>query len=428
MKVLVEEIDSTRAEISKTKVDLSDQVTVLAKGLQALTPEVLSLRPALENFAPIAENANSALSAVQKLRMWTESGFRRLNEAMTVQQQALTIVDSQLSSIQETLQTMQQVRADVKLYRKDTSECRAEVERLRLQLLEHCSSNDRSFADVSAHVRSLRTAVDGLEAASEDREQRLIAHSRDLSRLDATVQDLHVLHDRRITALEGAAARAAAAASGGVHTPTHARPDRRVVELEADLERLRGQLVQQDEALRSVQRQLERMAERPPASAPRADPQALRDAVAAAVNEHLRRNPAPPPFRAPLDSAVGPGATPQRGGDGSSIFGGGFSFSAGGAAAGSGTGGGNQARSLETADFSLSRALSPPPGRPEAGAGGGAAAGTGVFAGALGRVMQDSQRRVANMRQESEQRHAALTRAVEEIDSRIRGGGGGAPR
>ena len=42
--------------------------------------------------------------------------------------------------------------------------------------------------------------------------------------------------------------------------------------------------------------------------------------------------------------------------------------------------------------------------------------------------MQDSQRRVASMRLESEQRHAALTRAVEEIDSRIRGGGGGAQR
>ena len=105
----------------------------------------MSLRPTIENFSPAAENANNALSAVQKLRHWTASGFRRLNEAMTVQQQALTIVDSQLTSIQETLQQLPQLKAELKLCRKEASESRAELERLRLQLLEQAGVHGRSL-------------------------------------------------------------------------------------------------------------------------------------------------------------------------------------------------------------------------------------------------------------------------------------------
>ncbi len=84
-QVLVDELDYIRGDVARTKVDIVDQMTTLAKSLQEFSPEVANVRGLAANSHESAENAQKS---TQKMKLWVESGFRKLNEAMSVQQQA----------------------------------------------------------------------------------------------------------------------------------------------------------------------------------------------------------------------------------------------------------------------------------------------------------------------------------------------------
>jgi hypothetical protein len=84
-QVLVDELDYIRGDVARTKVDIVDQMTTLAKGLQEFSPEIASMRNMASTSNSTAENAQKS---TQKLKAWADSGFRKLNEAMSVQQQA----------------------------------------------------------------------------------------------------------------------------------------------------------------------------------------------------------------------------------------------------------------------------------------------------------------------------------------------------
>lgn len=85
LQVLVDELDYIRGDVARTKVDMVDQMTTLARSVKELSPELAAVRGIVERNHSLAEGAHKA---THKLKHWSESGFRRLNEAMSVQQQA----------------------------------------------------------------------------------------------------------------------------------------------------------------------------------------------------------------------------------------------------------------------------------------------------------------------------------------------------
>ena len=89
-KIMVDELDAlgadTAARIAQQQIETSDQLSKLAMGVQAVTPEISALKASAERSRSAIDAANESLA---KLKRWSESGFRRLNDVLNVQQQAL---------------------------------------------------------------------------------------------------------------------------------------------------------------------------------------------------------------------------------------------------------------------------------------------------------------------------------------------------
>jgi chromosome segregation ATPase len=184
-QILVDELDAVGADMRQTKVETSDQLTTLAKGMQAFTHGLSGLKATSDQCKSTAEAASTSIS---KLKRWTETGFRRLNEALTVQQQALTVLDSQISGFNE---RMHDGHADLVNCRQESADCKAEFERMRTQVSQVVLSNEKLVQEYRDHIRIMQTATSNCEMATAEQESRTTMQQQEISHVEA------LLHEHR---------------------------------------------------------------------------------------------------------------------------------------------------------------------------------------------------------------------------------------
>ena len=279
-QIMVDELDALSSEMTRTRVDASDQLTTLAKGMQSFSPEISSLREAQVRCKSAVEAANTSLG---KLKRWTESGFRRLNEALTVQQQALTVLDSQMAGFNDRIQ---EGRTDVMDCRKESADCKAEFERMRTQVSQVMLSNEQIVQEYREHIRSMQTATTNCELVAAEKESRTAVLHQDISYVESQLQELRALSEARLIALEKRSALSPAPA------PTAALSERRMSELEEDLLQARRQLSEQDGKIHELQMRLQAQTEKA-ALTRLADRQEVSELVSRAIQDYMRRHPTP---------------------------------------------------------------------------------------------------------------------------------------
>ena len=182
-QIMVDELDAVGADMRQTKVETSDQLTTLAKGMQAFTPEISGLKVTADQCKSAAEAASSSLA---KLKRWTETGFRRLNEALTVQQQALTVLDSQIAGFNE---RMHEGHADLVNCRQESADCKAEFERMRTQVSQVLLSNEKLVQEYRDHIRLMQTATANCEMVTAEKESRTTMQQQDISHVEAQLYE-----------------------------------------------------------------------------------------------------------------------------------------------------------------------------------------------------------------------------------------------
>jgi len=184
-QILVDELDAVGADMRQTKVETSDQLTTLAKGMQAFTHGLSGLKATSDQCKSTAEAASTSIA---KLKRWTETGFRRLNEALTVQQQALTVLDSQIAGFNE---RMHDGHADLVSCRQESADCKAEFERMRTQVSQVLLSNEKLVQEYRDHIRIMQKATANCEMATAEQESRTTMQQHEISHVEA------LLHEHR---------------------------------------------------------------------------------------------------------------------------------------------------------------------------------------------------------------------------------------
>ena len=409
-QIMVDELDTLSSDMTQTRVDASDQLATLAKGVQSFSPEISSLRDSSERCKSAVEAANTSIA---KLKRWTESGFRRLNEALTVQQQALTVLDSQMAGFND---RMQEGRADVVNCRKESAESKAEFERMRTQVSQVMLSNEQLVQEYREHIRSMQTATTNCELVAAEKESRTAVLHQDISYVESQLQEHRALSEARLLALEKKSALSPTAAQ------TAPLSERRIAELEEDLMQARRQLSEQDDKIHELQMRMQAQTEKA-ALTRLSDRQEVSELISRAIQDYMRRNPPARPSASyddlPASASVAlaatshPNSSPER--RSSPLRPPSFDAVPSGAAASSrGVSGGDANESHGSHLSQLSQ-------HERARAVNSSTAGRSLPASLpVSRVMEESAQRVADMRRESMQRQLALSRAVEEIDERIR--------
>lgn len=378
-QIMVDELDTLSSDMTQTRVDASDQLTTLAKGMQSFSPEISSLREASERCKSTVEAANTSIG---KLKRWTESGFRRLNEALTVQQQALTVLDSQMAGFNDRIQ---EVRSDAMNCRKESAECKAEFERMRTQVSQVMLSNEQLVHEYRDHIRAMQTATTNCELVAAEKESKTTVLHQDISYVESQLQEHRALCEARLIALERKSSLSPAPASTAVLS------ERRISELEEDLLQARRQLSEQDDKIHELQVRLQAQTEKA-ALTRLADRQEVSELVSRAIQDYMRRHPTPRPtvlHDLPVTAWTSTPQTsrsPERRGGASPL----------------------RPPSLDAVPHQDDALHGPAESR------------TLAASGAVSRVMEESALRVQDMRRESMQRQLALSRAVEEIDQRLR--------
>ena len=297
-KIMVDELDAlgadTAARIAQQQIETSDQLSKLAMGVQAVTPEISALKASAERSRSAIDAANESLA---KLKRWSESGFRRLNDVLNVQQQALAVLDSQMAGFAE---RVQEGRASVESCRQESNGSKAEFERMRTQVAQVLVSNEDLVREYREHICAMEAATakceaaaTHCEAAATKRESRAASQLQDLNKVESMILEHRAISEARFTALENSA-------RSPPTTVAHMSPtaERRVAELEEDLSKARRQLSQQDESIRDLQLRLQTSIEKT-ALTRIADRQDMSELVSRAVHDFMRKHPPPHSRSAP---------------------------------------------------------------------------------------------------------------------------------
>jgi hypothetical protein len=294
-QIMVDELESVGSDLARAKVETSDQLATLANGVKSVTPEISTLHSAVDKCKSSADAANAS---IVKLKRWTESGFRRLNDVLSVQQQALAVLDSQITGFNERIH---EDRADVKSCRQESAESKSEFERMRTQVAQVVLHNEELVREYRQHIRVMQTATANCEQATNQKESSTAAQQVEFSKVETMLLEHRAICESRLTALEYTARSP---------PPPRSTPltDRRVSELEEDLGRAKRQLSEQDDVIRELQLRLQTHVEKA-ALTRLADRQEMSDLVSRAVQDFIRNNPqtlAPvsyPPYERPSTSS-----------------------------------------------------------------------------------------------------------------------------
>eukprot|EP00961_Rhodomonas_salina_P221084 2988974-Rhodomonas_salina.2 len=244
-QIMVDELDSICADASKNKSDTAEQLTTLAKAIKSFTPEIASIRAYTEKCRTAADMANSSN---QKLKRWTESGFKRLSEAMSVQQQALTVLDTQVSSMTKRIE---EARTESSQARQEGAEMTTQQSMLRKHVTEIVATHERMMKECQEQMRQMQSAVSSHDVALSDRETWSGMQTQDISRLETQLHELRAMVETRMAAVEKSTKNSTSIAL----TKSATAAERRIAELESELVQARRQLGEQDTRIRELQLQ-----------------------------------------------------------------------------------------------------------------------------------------------------------------------------
>jgi len=237
-QIMVEEIDVLCGEMNRFKVDTSDQFTLVAKGVQRLGPEIAELRNALN---VVKGSTQASEDSVQRLRLWTESGFRRLSEAVQIQQQALTVLDGQVGGLNEKLADL---RSQVSACRSELVDCKTEKENVSAKLDVIVKGHEKVAESCREQLEEFERLSEKYEELCTDRKTLHNLHLQEIARLEAQLQDHRSLTDSRLNVLERNV-KLPGPVKGGT-------PDRRINDLENELSQAKKLIHDQEARLRDL--------------------------------------------------------------------------------------------------------------------------------------------------------------------------------